>query len=82
VAEDAQCPRAVALPGLFWSATMSAHVVCESGLELARLLLADFDRRVVAIAAQPFLLKALVSGRARRHDRRRDRPGGRCPDAG
>jgi hypothetical protein len=54
-------------PGYFWSATMSAHVVYESRLELARLLLADFDRRVVAIAAQPFLLKALVSGRARRH---------------
>jgi hypothetical protein len=54
-------------PGYFWSATMSAHVVYESRLELARLLLADFDRRAVAIAAQPFLLKALVSGRARRH---------------
>jgi hypothetical protein len=54
-------------PGYFWSATMSAHVTYESRLELARLLLADFDRRVVAIAAQPFLLQARVSGHARRH---------------
>jgi len=42
-------------------------VIYESRLELARLLLADFDRDVVAIAAQPFLLQALVAGRARRH---------------
>lgn len=54
-------------PGYFWSATMSAHVIYESRLELARLLLADFDRHVVAIAAQPFLLQARVSGHARRH---------------
>jgi hypothetical protein len=52
-------------PGYFWSATMSAHVVYESLLELARLLLADFDRHVVAIAAQPFLLRARVGGQAR-----------------
>jgi hypothetical protein len=32
-----------------------------------RLLLADFDRDVAAIAAQPFLLRARVGGRARRH---------------
>jgi hypothetical protein len=54
-------------PGYFWSATMGAHVIYESRLELARLLLADFDRGVVAIAAQPFLLQARVGGRARRH---------------
>jgi hypothetical protein len=54
-------------PGYFWSATMSAHVVYESRLELARLLLADFDRHVVTIAAQPFLLRARVGGQARRH---------------
>jgi hypothetical protein len=54
-------------PGFFWSATMGAHVVYESRLELARLLLADFDRDVVAIAAQPFLLRAGVGGRSRRH---------------
>jgi hypothetical protein len=54
-------------PGYFWSATMGAHVVYESRLELARLLLADFDRHVVAVAAQPFLLQARVGGQARRH---------------
>ncbi|MGH3235155.1 MAG: TnsA-like heteromeric transposase endonuclease subunit [Streptosporangiaceae bacterium] len=42
-------------------------MIYESRLELARLLLADFDREVAAIAAQPFLLQAPVGGRARRH---------------
>lgn len=45
-------------PGYFWSATTGAHVIYESRLELARLLLADFDRHVAVIAAQPFLLRA------------------------
>lgn len=54
-------------PGFFWSATMSGHVIYESRLELARLLLADYDRDVVAIAAQPFLIQAQVNGKARRH---------------
>jgi TnsA endonuclease N terminal len=54
-------------PGYYWSATMGAHVICESRLELARLLLADFDPGVTAIAAQPFLLQARPDGRARRH---------------
>ena len=49
-------------PGYFWSATMGAHVVYESRLELARLLLADFDCHVAVIAAQPFLLQARVAG--------------------
>jgi TnsA-like endonuclease N terminal len=54
-------------PGYFWSATTGGHVIYESRLELARLLLADFDRDVTAIAAQPFLLQARVAGTARRH---------------
>lgn len=54
-------------PGRYWSATTGGHVVCESRLELARLLVADFDTEVVGIAAQPFLLRAAVGGRARRH---------------
>jgi hypothetical protein len=54
-------------PGYFWSATMGGHVIYESRLELARLLLADFDPDVTAIAAQPFLLQARVAGTARRH---------------
>ena len=37
---------------------MGRHVVHESRLELARLLLADFDGQVAAIAAQLFLVAA------------------------
>ena len=44
------------LPGWYWSATTGGHVVYESRLELARLLLADFDPEVLGIAAQPFLV--------------------------
>jgi len=50
-------------PGLYWSSTTGGHVVYESRLELARLLLADADSLVVGIAAQPFL----VSDETRRH---------------
>jgi hypothetical protein len=47
------------LPGLYWSATTGGHVVYESRLELARLLLADFDPEVTGIAAQPFLVREI-----------------------
>lgn len=40
--------------GYYWSSTACAHVIYESQLELARLLVADFDPLVAAIAAQPF----------------------------
>jgi hypothetical protein len=53
--------------GRYWCATMDRHVVYESRLELARLMLADFDLRITAICAQPFLIRARVSGRVRRH---------------
>jgi hypothetical protein len=53
--------------GWYWSATTGGHVVYESRLELARLLLADFDPQVTAIAAQPFLVTAPFGGRERRH---------------
>jgi hypothetical protein len=53
--------------GWYWAATMRRHVVYESRLELARLLLADFDPQVAAIAAQPFYLTACVEGRERIH---------------
>jgi hypothetical protein len=53
--------------GWYWSATTGGHVVYESRLELARLLLADFDPRVAVIAAQPFLVTAPWGGRVRRH---------------
>jgi hypothetical protein len=47
---------------------MARHVVYERRLELARLLLADFDRQVEMIAAQPFLVTGPAQdGRARRH---------------
>ncbi|WP_050998422.1 TnsA-like heteromeric transposase endonuclease subunit [Saccharomonospora marina] len=53
--------------GWYWAATTGGHVVYESRLELARLLLADFDPRVVAIAAQPFCVTAESRGERRRH---------------
>lgn len=53
--------------GWYWSATMNRHVVYESRLELARLLLADFDPRVRSIAAQPFHVAGPSGGRTRRH---------------
>jgi hypothetical protein len=46
---------------------MGAHVVYESRLELARLVLADFDPTVEVIVAQPFLLESQVEGKVRRH---------------
>jgi hypothetical protein len=54
-------------PGYFWSATTGAHVMYESRLELARLLLADFDSDVVGIAAQPFRIQTRIKDRVRRH---------------
>ncbi|MBV9026165.1 MAG: TnsA-like heteromeric transposase endonuclease subunit [Streptomycetaceae bacterium] len=53
--------------GTYWSATVGDHVMYESRLELARLLFADFDPLVRHVAAQPFLVKALVQGKIRKH---------------
>ncbi len=53
--------------GMYWCATTRSHVPYESRLELARLLLADFDRKTVAIVSQPFLLEAIVDRKTRRH---------------
>jgi hypothetical protein len=53
--------------GSYWAATEQAHVIYESRLELARLLYADFDRDVVRIVAQPFLMTAVVDDTVRRH---------------
>ncbi|WP_308345437.1 TnsA-like heteromeric transposase endonuclease subunit [Streptomyces sp. ISL-94] len=55
------------LPGSYWSSTMGGQVVFESQLELARLLLADFDPDVVGIRAQPCWMRHRVKGRVRRH---------------
>ncbi|MFE3328713.1 TnsA-like heteromeric transposase endonuclease subunit [Streptomyces sp. NPDC059176] len=53
--------------GTYWSATVQDHVIYESRLELARLLFADFDPSVRGIVAQPFLLRAVVEGKAHKH---------------
>ncbi|WP_367539585.1 TnsA-like heteromeric transposase endonuclease subunit [Streptomyces globisporus] len=53
--------------GTYWSATMRDHVIYESRLELTRLLFADFDPAVRGIVAQPFLLKAVLEAKVRRH---------------
>jgi hypothetical protein len=53
--------------GLYWCATTGTHVAYESRLELARLLIADFDPTVESVYAQPFQLVAEVEGRRRRH---------------
>src|ERR1700747_71505 len=46
--------------GTYWSSTQHDHVIYESRLELANLLLADFDSKVRRIAAQPFMFRAEV----------------------
>ena len=53
--------------GSYWSSVNRDLVIYESRLELARLLLADFDPNARRIVAQPFLLKARVDGRLRKH---------------
>jgi hypothetical protein len=53
--------------GSYWASTESAHVIYESRLELSRLLMADFDPLVTRIVAQPFLMKAMVGDKVRRH---------------
>ncbi|WP_234810127.1 TnsA-like heteromeric transposase endonuclease subunit [Mycolicibacterium moriokaense] len=53
--------------GSYWAATEANHVIYESRLELSALVMADFDRAVCKIVAQPFLLQAVVNGHRRRH---------------
>jgi hypothetical protein len=53
--------------GWYWCATGQRLVVYESRLELARIMLADFDPCVTGIAAQPFLLTGADASRIRRH---------------
>jgi len=54
-------------PGWWWSATMQAHVGYESLLERDRLMLADFDAAVAAIASQPFGISGRDGDSVRRH---------------
>lgn len=53
--------------GTYWSSTMSAHVIYESRLELARLLFADFDPAVRRVVAQPFMLRTMVDRKPHKH---------------
>lgn len=53
--------------GWYWSSTTRSMIVYESRLEMARIMLADFDPAVVRIAAQPMRLCAPDGGRLRRH---------------
>lgn len=53
--------------GWYWAATTGQHVGFESWLERDRLLLLDFDPKVVGIASQPFWLYWHDGERERRH---------------
>lgn len=53
--------------GTYATATMNQSAIYESRLELARLLLADFDQDVTHMVSQPFLMRAVVDGKTRRH---------------
>jgi hypothetical protein len=53
--------------GLWWSATVGAHVGFESWLERDHLTLLDFDPAVVAISSQPMRLWWNDDGRWRSH---------------
>lgn len=54
-------------PGWWWAATMGDLVGYESLLERDRLMLADFDQDVVAVASQPFGLAGRDGDVVRRH---------------
>lgn len=54
-------------PGLLWSATTGTLLGYESLLERDRLLLADFDPKVTAIASQPFWICGRDGRELRRH---------------
>lgn len=53
--------------GLWWSATMQAHVGHESWFERDHLMMLDFDPTVTGIASQPFWLFWDHEGRQRSH---------------
>lgn len=53
--------------GTYWSATERAHVIYESRLELARLLFGNFGSAVNRIILQPFLIRANIDKRVRKH---------------
>jgi hypothetical protein len=53
--------------GWYWSSTVARMVAYESRLELARILLADVDPAIVALAAQPFQMIGDDGGQRRRY---------------
>jgi hypothetical protein len=53
--------------GTYWSATEHGHVIYESLHELSCLLLADFDKAVERIVAQPFQLTFPTQPKPTRH---------------
>jgi hypothetical protein len=56
-------------PGLYWAASLEAHVGFESWLERDHAILLDFDPQVVAFSSQPFWLRwhDAATGRTRMH---------------
>lgn len=53
--------------GSYWASTTRAHVGFESRLELANLVLVDFDPTVEWILSQPFQMEGVDAGVRRRH---------------
>jgi hypothetical protein len=53
--------------GWYWSSTVARMVAYESRMELARILLADFEPAVTAMAAQPFQIIGDDGGQRRRY---------------
>jgi hypothetical protein len=51
--------------GMWWSSTDRGHVIYESRLDLANLVLADFDPAVHHIVAQPFMLRPVTARHSR-----------------
>ena len=54
-------------PGLYYAATMDAHVGFESWAERDVAMMLDFDPGVVAFSSQPFWLTWMQGGEERRH---------------
>jgi hypothetical protein len=57
----------VSFPGLYYAATMDAHVGFESWLERDVAMMLDFDPAVAAFSSQPFWLTWAQDGGRRRH---------------
>src|SRR4029077_17951206 len=53
--------------GAYWSSTLRGPVICESRLELAGLMFADFEPSVRHIVAQPFFLRATGEQKVCKH---------------